>query len=236
MIRTIYIKDENPDRYTLRAPTHILGKTYDNNAEKIKVIFPAVEIEKSSACTMLVFANGEQIDSISVSNNVPFDITNVLSRHKEIEIGFRFTNSDDYVKNCDFDTFYFKEVKQPEPFTPESPEQEEQINTLLGQAFVDVRWKTGSSNEVEFLNLSGGVQKTLIISGGGGGGGGSELPPYPQFNKDKKYALFLQSNLAETAYELVWKEIINGDSNRLLTSDNLVFTTSDNKTFIIKGE
>lgn len=161
---TIKIMDDNPERYTLKPNTFCLGRMYDNIAQGIQVLFPQYEIENGSVCTMIIFANDEQIDSIVVNNGVPFDITNNLSQHKNVKIGFIFEKANGYTKNSEAKCFYFADALKPKPFTPATPTQQEQINILLGDAFTGVDWALGERNVLEFTNINGAVVKTIELS------------------------------------------------------------------------
>lgn len=163
-IVTIKIVDENPQRYTLKPNTRCLGRMYDNIAEGIQVLFPSYELTNGSSCTMIVYANGTQIDSISVSNGVPFDIRDNLSQYKDVNIGFIFEKADGYTKNSEAQCFYFADALKPIAFTPSDPTQHDQINFLLGNAFVDVKWSETERNTLDFLNLSGGIVQSIELS------------------------------------------------------------------------
>ena len=161
---TIRIMDESPERYTLRPNSLCLGRMYDNIAEGLVVLFPQYEIDNQSVCTMNVFANGEQIDSIVVNNGVSTDIKDNLSQYKNITIGFMFENANGYVKNSEAKIFYFADAIKPKPFTPATPTQQEQINLLIGDAFTDVGWSQSSRNTLEFTNINGAVVKSIELS------------------------------------------------------------------------
>lgn len=164
MTTTITLLDNGSDRYTQERDSKYFGRKWDNIAEAVKVLFPEVELEANSACYMIVVHENAQIDSILVGNNVPFDVTNVLSRHDRIKVGFSFQRPDGYVKNSEWQYYYFHDALKPEDYVPVDPEQEEQFNLLLGYAFTNVDWKAGTRNVLEFKNMAGGVVKEIELS------------------------------------------------------------------------
>lgn len=163
-IKTIKILDESPERYTLKPNTRCLGRMWDSNAEQINVLFPQVELEKQTECYMIVYVDKKQIECIAVENNVPFDINNVLSRHRTVSIGFVFEGEDDYTKNSEALCFTFAEALKPTDFVPDTPTQLRLFTELVEHAFVSVGWSETEHNELEFKNLAGEVVAQLELS------------------------------------------------------------------------
>jgi hypothetical protein len=161
-MKTINIIDVGCDRYTIKSDCYCLGRQWDNEAEEIKVVRPARET--GNVCTMIVSADGEVIDHIDIKDE-PKLITNVLSRHLNVEISFTFTNESDYVKNSEIKSFYFEEGRKPEDFVPVEPEQTGKIDVLLGNGFVRAELVNGV---IHYFNANGDKVQDLDISKVGG--------------------------------------------------------------------
>lgn len=161
-MNTIQLIDVGCDRYTIKSDCYCLGRQWDNEAEEIKVIRPTRET--GNVCTMIVSADGEVIDHIDIKDE-PKLITNVLSRHLNVEISFTFTNESDYVKNSEIKSFYFAEARKPEDFVPVEPEQTGKINVLLGNGFVRAELVNGV---IYYFNANGDKVQDLDISKVGG--------------------------------------------------------------------
>jgi hypothetical protein len=161
-MKTINIIDVGCDRYTIKSDCYCLGRQWDNKAEAIKVVRPARET--GNVCTMIVSADGEVIDHIDIKDE-PKLITNVLSRHLNVEISFTFTNESDYVKNSEIKSFYFAEARKPEDFVPVEPEQTGKIDVLLGNGFVRAELVNGV---IHYFNANGDKVQDLDISKVGG--------------------------------------------------------------------
>jgi hypothetical protein len=161
-MKTINIIDVGCDRYTIKSDCYCLGRQWDNEAEEIKVVRPARET--GNVCTMIVSADGEVIDHIDIKDE-PKLITNVLSRHLNVEISFTFTNESDYVKNSEIKSFYFAEARKPEDFVPVEPEQTGKIDVLLGNGFVRAELVNGV---IHYFNANGDKVQDLDISKVGG--------------------------------------------------------------------
>ena len=161
-MKTINIIDTGCDRYTIKSDCYCLGRQWDNFAEQIQVVKP--EREKDHVCTMIVSADGVVIDHLDIKAE-PKDITNVLSRHLNVEISFTFADVDGYVKNSQIKEFYFEEARKPEDFVPVEPEQTGKIDILLGDGFVRADL---DGNVVRFYNSNGERAQDLDLSGIGG--------------------------------------------------------------------
>lgn len=161
-MKIINIIDVGCDRYTIKSDCYCLGRQWDNEAEEIKVVRPARET--GNVCTMIVSADGEVIDHIDIKDE-PKLITNVLSRHLNVEISFTFTNESDYVKNSEIKSFYFAEARKPEDFVPVEPEQTGKIDVLLGNGFVRAELVNGV---IHYFNANGDKVQDLDISKVGG--------------------------------------------------------------------
>ena len=163
-IKTIKILDENPERYTLKPNTKCLGRMWDNYSEQINVQFPQFEIDNGSTCSVIVYANGKQIDKQTIQNDTPFDITNVWSRYENVSIGFEFEKGADYVKNSEEKCFFFAFALKPNDFIPETPIQQRQFTQLVNEAFADVGWSSTEPNTLQFSNIGGEVVKSIELS------------------------------------------------------------------------
>lgn len=165
MTNTITLKDNGTDRYTLESSSKYFGRMYDNISEAFQVIFPAFEVENGSTCTMIVVSDNAQVDNIIVKNGITQNITDNLSQYSRVKIGFSFEKPNGYVKNSEWKYFYFYDALKPNNFVPSEPEQQKQYNLLLDEAIVDVNWKEGSNNILEFINLNGSIVKEISLSG-----------------------------------------------------------------------
>lgn len=159
-MKIINIVDTGCDRYTIKSDCYCLGRQWDNFAEQIQIVRP--EREKDHTCTMIVSADGVVIDHLDI-NNEPKDITNVLSRHLNIEISFTFTDINGYVKNSEIKAFYFAEARKPEDFIPIEPEQTGKIDILLAEAFIRVEQ---DGNIISFFNANDDLSQEIVLAEG----------------------------------------------------------------------
>ena len=157
--KTIKIIDSGDARYCLDPHFEVLGRMWDNEAEKIVVVKP--DIEKDHACIMIVTADGKTIEHIVVGDE-PIPVTNILSRHSSVRIGFTFGGVDGYTKNSEVKEFYFLKAQKPEDFVPVEPENKENLELLVAKGFVDVKL---ANNEVLFYGIKGNVVATVHLSG-----------------------------------------------------------------------
>ena len=159
-MKTINIIDTGCDRYTIKSDCYFLGRQWDNLAEQMQIIIP--EREKDHTCTMIVSADGVVIDHLDIKNE-PKDITDVLSRHLNIEISFTFTDINGYVKNSQIKEFYFAESRKPEDFIPSEPEQSSKLDIVLGNAFI----RAEVENDIlKFYNANGDLSQEIVIAEG----------------------------------------------------------------------
>lgn len=160
----ITLIDEGFDRYTVKPNTKILGRRYDDNAEEVSVLFPQFEIDNNSQCFMIVTTSGGNVEYKEVYHDTPFKIRNNISQFATVKIGFAFRKTD-YCKNSQIHDFYTLDAQKPENFVPIDPEDMEKYTLLLGLAFTDVQWKSGTSNTLQFLNIDGVVKKEINLTG-----------------------------------------------------------------------
>lgn len=158
-MKEIQIIDKGQDRYTLVSDTNILGRRYDNIAEKVTIVKP--EIEKESVCIMVVTYGGNVVDHIIVEDE-PIDITSNLSQYESVKIGFSFTKADGYVKGSEIKQFNFLPAPKPDDFIPVEPEQKQSIEILSKYGFVDAKL---SNNILAFKNTAGDIVKEVQLSG-----------------------------------------------------------------------
>lgn len=161
MERLIQIVDNGSERYSLKTEFENLGRQYDNNAESIVVEFPQFEIDKGSTCTMAVFVGSKAIDYISIRNNEPKLITNVLSRHERISVSFFFQRKNGYLKNSEKKMFSFLQAQKPDEYVEEQPEQKGKINELLARAIVE---NGLNGNTFYGKNLNGDIVNEFDLS------------------------------------------------------------------------
>lgn len=180
-MKIINIIDTGCDRYTIKSDCYCLGRQWDNLSEQIQVVKP--EREKDHVCTMIVSADGVVIDHLDIKDE-PKDITNVLSRHLNVEISFTFTDVDGYVKNSQIKEFYFEEARKPEDFVPVEPEQTGKIDILLGDGFIKADL---DGNIVGFYNANGDKVQDLDLSSVGGKIDSISVNGVPQEIDDKKH-------------------------------------------------
>lgn len=159
----IKLVDKGFDRYTQERNTYILGRHYDHEAEEIEITKPEVEIGR--ICTMYVKADGIIIDAINIGEN-PVKISNVLSRHDTVQIGFSFTDETGYMKNSEYLDYAFSPAIEPEDFEPVEPDRKGKLNLLLGEAFADAEWDDENPNAINFYNIDGELRKQFEVSGG----------------------------------------------------------------------
>lgn len=161
---TIKIQDTNSDRYTLTAPSYVLGRRYDNIAEYITVTKP--ESETGHDCVMIVTYGDTVVDHISVGDT-PIAVTSNLSQYDSVKIGFAFLGADGYIKNSEVKTFSFLPAQKPDEFVPLPPEQKTNIDYLVASGFTNATYK---DNILSFTNAAGDTVASVEIQSGGGGG------------------------------------------------------------------
>lgn len=161
---TIKIQDTGFDRYTLTAPSYVLGRRYDNIAEHITVTKPESELGRD--CIMIVTYGDTVVDHISVGDT-PVAVTSNLSQYDSVKIGFAFLGEDGYVKNSEVKTFTFLPAQKPDGFVPLPPEQETTIEYLTANGFTNAIYK---DNVLSFTNAAGDTVASVEIQSSGGGG------------------------------------------------------------------
>lgn len=146
----IQIVDSGKDKYLIKTQPFVLGRQYENNATEIQIERPSNE--KDSAC-FLVATNqyGEVLDHIDMTNNKCL-ITNNLSKHKRIYIGFYFSSENDYLKGSEIATCDFLPSPKPDGFVPVEPEQKKNFDYLIAHGFTNSRL---NGNTLEFFNMNG---------------------------------------------------------------------------------
>lgn len=168
MDRIIELIDSGEAYYTVKPKKIILGRRYDNNADKIKVIIP--ENEKNHNCTMIVtLSGGEIVDHIQISNG-EYLITNNLSRHGTIYIGFVFTGENNYFKGSEIITGEFQKAQQPYGYVQQTPEQQEYIDAIIREGVIGLRWKddTKATLIIERLDPAKNTELDFVYNGGTG--------------------------------------------------------------------
>ena len=158
-MKTIEIIDKGQERYTIEANTYILGRRYDNNAEKIQIIKP--EIEKDSICVMIVTRNNEVVDHIIIENEY-IDIKSNITQYESVNIGFSFSKADGYVKNSEIKRFTTLPAQKPDDFIPVEPEQKQSLDLLSKYGFVSAEL---DNNMLIFKNALGNVASEVQLSG-----------------------------------------------------------------------
>lgn len=161
--KIIEIVDSGEARYCLEANFEVLGRMWDNEAEEVVVVKP--ERERDHACIMIVTVDGKPIEHIVVGDE-PIKIRNILSMHSEVSIGFTFGGVDGYTKNTEVKKFCFLKAQKPEDFVPVEPEHKGNLDLLIAMGFVDVKWKDGSDDTMQYLNSKGEVVKEIQIKSG----------------------------------------------------------------------
>lgn len=157
--KIIEIVDSGEARYCLDANFEVLGRMWDNGAEEVVVVKP--ERERDHACIMIVTVDGETIEHIVVGDE-PVKITNLLSRHSSVNIGFTFVGVDGYTKNSAVKKFYFLKAQKPGDFVPVEPENKENLELLVEKGFVDAQL---NNNELLFYGIKGNVVASVHLSG-----------------------------------------------------------------------
>ena len=160
---TIKLQDTGSDRYTLTAPSYVLGRRYDNIAEYISVTKP--ESETGRDCVMVVTYGDTLVEHIPVGDT-PIAITSNLSQYASVKIGFAFLGADGYIKNSEVKTFTFLPAQKPDGFVPLPPEQETNIDYLIANGFTNATYK---DNILSFTNAAGDTVASVEIQAGGGG-------------------------------------------------------------------
>ena len=212
----INIIDNSEERYTIHSSTTILGRMYENNANKIKVTFPDSELMHE--CTMIVTRHNIAVDHIAVLNGEEIDITDTLSEYKGVDIGFSFSGDNGYIKNSEIKEFEFLPAQKPNGFVPTTPQQTGNINTVIKKGFANITLKQGTTNTYEFRNIFGEVVSEITLVGGSGGSGGivnETDPTVPQYVKD------------------ISESDINNWNNKL---DKVNSTSNNDRVYIIKAD
>lgn len=164
---TIRLIDNNCERYTQKPECTCLGRRWDNIAEKIQVVKP--QGEENNVCAMIVLHDNEIVDHIIVGEE-PIDITSNLSQYESVSIGFSFSNESGYIKNSEVKSYYFADAIKPTNFVPIPPQQEENLNNIIGKSFVRSELV---GNVLNFYNIVGEIISSVDLSGFAGGGGSS---------------------------------------------------------------
>lgn len=152
-------------KYKLSPSTNMLGRRYDNNADFIQVQFPEVEIQSDTTCTMMVEdLQGNVLDHIEVKNNELTPIYNNISQNISVNIGFYFSGDNNYIKNSEYQLFRFCDALKPDGFVPVTPVQSGNIDKLIQQGVIDVRWKEGTNNVLEIVRLDSKNNTELELS------------------------------------------------------------------------
>lgn len=162
---TITLLDNGRDRYTQESDGKYFGRKYDNISEAFKVVFPEYERNNFSNCVMIIVHSDTTIDHIGITEDTLVDITSNLSQYDKIKVGFSFQKEDGYVKNSEWQYYYFYDALKPDEFVPVEPEQKKKYDLLLDKAFVDVDWKAGTSNVLQWKNIDGEVVKEMNLTG-----------------------------------------------------------------------
>lgn len=203
---TIRIIDSCCERYTVRSTCDCLGRMYDNIAEEIRVERP--ESELGNVCTMIIKHDNETIDQVLVGNE-PIKISRNLSRFASVDVSFVFTNESGYEKHSEIRNFYFAKSHKLEDFEPETPQQEININTLIGKGFVSVAL---NGNFIQFFNIVGDKVGEVDLSNfsGGSGGGSGDIAQDAVVVDEVLEFLSTNASVVNEALELDDKNINNG--------------------------
>lgn len=146
----VKILDTGLEYYSIEPTKVILGRQYDNEADRIRISIP--EQERNSLCTMIITNQlGQVIDHIPMENN-EYLITSAISQNKIVKIGFSFSRKDGYVKNSAIIIGQFLEAQKPDDFVPVQPEQKKSIDYLIKYGFTDSKLV---GNELQFFNADG---------------------------------------------------------------------------------
>ena len=146
----IQIIDSGKDKYLIKPQPLVLGRQYENNATEIHIERP--ESEKENACFLIATDQyGKVIDHIDMTNN-KYLITNNLSEHKRIYIGFCFSGENGYIKGSEIVVCDFLVAPKPDGFIPVEPEQKKNIDYLTSYGFTNSRL---NGNSLEFFNMNG---------------------------------------------------------------------------------
>lgn len=130
MERIIKIVDTGTERYTLNPQQIVLGRMYDNNSEKITINRP--NAEKDSVCTMIITdVSGKVIDCVVITDKT-YTITNTISAHQFVKIGFSFSRPDGYVKGTEIALGKF--LPAPKPIAVE-PIYAKESEVIAGKKF-----------------------------------------------------------------------------------------------------
>ena len=162
---TITLLDNGKERYTHERDGKYFGRKYDNISEAFKVIFPKEELDNNSTCVMIIVHEDTTIDHINVENDKEINITDNLSQHDKIKVGFSFQRLDGYVKNSEWQHYYFYDALKPDDFVPTEPELKKKYDLLVDESFIDVDWKAESHNVLQFFNIDGKVTKEINLTG-----------------------------------------------------------------------
>lgn len=150
MEHLIKIIDSGADRYTINPDQIVLGRRYDDLADKIVIEKPKEEQE--SACLMFITdINGKPIDTITFTNN-SYTIRNNVSKYRDVRIGFRFIRQDGYNKGSEIITAKFLSAPNPDNFVEVEPMQKKSLEFLLQYGFADSKLV---GNELQFFNMNG---------------------------------------------------------------------------------
>ena len=157
-MKTIQIIDNSCERYNIKSDCTCLGRRWDNLAEQLKVIKPVGE--ENNVCAMIVLHDNNVVDHIIVGDE-PIDITSNLSQYQNIQIGFSFSNESGYIKNSEVGSFYFADAVKPTDFVPMPPQQEANLNNLIGRGFVSSAVVDGF---LYFYNITGDIVSAVDLS------------------------------------------------------------------------
>ena len=158
MVIIKFIESQENDRYIISSNSSKLGRKYDDNAEKIQVIFPNSEID--SKCTMIVKDDKNNgVDLIEFKNNEIKGVRNNLSKHDKVIIGFVFT-TENYIKYTSFKTFFFEPSLYPDNFIVSKPEYQGYYLEAISSFITKIRQ---NGDNLEFLNLYNEVLGSVNI-------------------------------------------------------------------------
>lgn len=151
--REISIIDSGADKYIQRPSDKCLGRQFDNDAVTIRIKKP--EKENESNCFMIITnPYGSVIDHIDITSGETL-IKQHFSKFSNVKIGFYFSRNDGYVKNCSFETYTFAPALDPTTSVETTPEQSVNLDKVITDSFVDVRWSTEKENTIVFYNIQG---------------------------------------------------------------------------------
>lgn len=159
MEHKIKLIDSGADRYLVEPKELMLGRQYDNEADKIIIERPVSEA--GSVCVMLVTdINGNYIDHITISND-EYLIQSHISMNKYVKIGFRFFRKDGYSKGSEILVGRFKTAQKPYDFSPNDPKQKQDIDYLVKYGIVDIKLV---GNEIQAFNMDNEVVVAFDLS------------------------------------------------------------------------